>query len=211
MKLPIHEAEKRKTGAHLDAGTKELGERSVGRRLREWGCVHGRFQPFHNGHLEYTLRAKYRCQRLVVGITSPDPTWMRAEVSSPHRHEPGSNPFTYFERVLMIRETLLAEGLSLQEFVIVPFPIHDPKLCRHYEPAEAVHYVRVYSDWEREKVRRLQSQGLTVEILDAGKDKETSGAEVRHLMRSGLPWVHLVPNAVSRVIHETLATDRLRL
>lgn len=117
----------------------------------EWGCVHGRFQPFHNGHLEYVLRAKGRCRRLVVGITNPDPTWTRAEPASPHRHEPEANPFTYLERALMVRDTLLDEGLSPEEFVVAPFPIHDPELCRFYAPAGAVHFARVYSAWEEEK------------------------------------------------------------
>lgn len=177
---------------------------------KEWGCVHGRFQPFHNGHLEYVLRAKSRRRRLVVGITSPDSTWIQTEASSPHRHEPDSNPFTYLERALMIRDTLLTEGFSPEEFVIVPFPIQALELCRYYTPSEAVHFVRVYSDWEREKVRRLRTQGLTVEVLDPGKRKEVSGAEVRRLMRSGLPWTHLVPPDAARVIRTILATTRVR-
>ncbi len=36
------------------------------------GCVHGRFQPFHNGHLEYVLAAQSRCAFLWVGITKYD-------------------------------------------------------------------------------------------------------------------------------------------
>ena len=33
------------------------------------GMIHGRFQPFHNGHLEYMVAAAARCTRLAVGIT----------------------------------------------------------------------------------------------------------------------------------------------
>ena len=176
--------------------------------LGEWGCVHGRFQPFHNGHLEYVLLAKSRCRRLVVGITNPDPAWVRTEASNPHRHEPGSNPFTYLERSLMIRDALLTEGLHPQELLIVPFPIHEPELLRHYVPADAVHYVRVYSDWEREKVRRLRDQRVVVEVLDPGKDKEISGTEVRRLMRLGLAWEHLVPTGAAAVVRHALATGQ---
>jgi nicotinamide mononucleotide adenylyltransferase len=35
---------------------------------RTIGVVHGRFQPFHNGHLEYVLSAKQKCDFLYVGI-----------------------------------------------------------------------------------------------------------------------------------------------
>src|SRR5215208_1202401 len=71
-------------------------------------------------------RAWQRCERLVVGSTAPDPTAVHEEATSPHRHEPTSNAFTYFERLLMIRDALLAEGLKPQGFAIVPFPVHEP-------------------------------------------------------------------------------------
>src|SRR5215207_4677962 len=76
--------------------------------------------------------------------------------------------FTYFERLLMIRDALLAEGLKPQGFAIVPFPVHEPGLVCHYVPEGAVHFVRVYSRWEEEKVRRLRGVGAPVEILDPG-------------------------------------------
>ncbi|MDP8951977.1 MAG: adenylyltransferase/cytidyltransferase family protein [Actinomycetota bacterium] len=176
-----------------------------------WGCVHGRFQPFHNGHLEYVLRAGRRCQRLIVGITAPDPTAALAEAENPRRHEPASNPFTYFERMLMIRDTLLAEGLIPRGFAIVPFPIHQPELAGYYVPEGAVHFVRVYSGWEEEKVRRLRYGGAPVEVLDPRKEKTVSGAEVRRLISEGLSWEHLVPRGTAKIVHRVLAEDPPRL
>ncbi len=183
-----------------------------GESLRyEWGCVHGRFQPFHGEHLEYTLRAKERCRRLMVGITNPDPTWMNREKLSDHRHTAASNPFTYIERSLMVEGSLLGAGLAARDFLLVPFPIQAPKLFRYYVPEEAVHFVRVYSAWEEEKVRRLKAQGLTVEVLDRGKEKSISGSEVRRLLQAGLAWEDLVPEAATRVIHDILTEDPRRL
>lgn len=177
----------------------------------EWGCVHGRFQPFHHGHLEYALRAKRRCARLVVGITNPDPARARAESGSPHRHLPGSNPFTYLERAVMIRDALLDEGVPPRDFLLVPFPIQDLDLLPHYAPRDARHFVRVYSEWEREKVRRLRSLGLRLEILDPGKEKETSGEEVRRLLRTDERWERLVPEATANVVREILSNTPARL
>ena len=176
-----------------------------------WGCVHGRFQPFHYGHLEYVLRARQRCERLIVGITAADPTTTRKEAASPHRHEPASNPFTYFERLQMIRDTLLAEGLDARDFALVPFPVHEPGLIGYYVPEGTVHFVRVYSRWEREKVRRLRDEGFPVEVLNPGEEKEVSGTEVRRLMREGLPWEHLVPSGTAKIVHRLLAGDPSRL
>ena len=176
-----------------------------------WGCVHGRFQPFHNGHLEYVLRAWQRCERLVVGITAPDPTAVHEEATSPYRHEPTSNTYTYFERLLMIRDALLAEGLKPQGFAIVPFPVHEPGLVCHYVPEGAVHFVRVYSRWEEEKVRRLRGVGAPVEILDPGGEKKVSGTEVRRQIREGLSWEHLVPCSTAKIVRRILAEDPSRL
>jgi nicotinamide-nucleotide adenylyltransferase len=176
-----------------------------------WGCVHGRFQPFHNGHLEYVLRAGQLCERLIVGITAPDPTAVRKETANARRHEPASNPFTYFERLLMIRDALLAKGLDPRGFALVPFPIHDPGLIRHYVPEGTVHFVRVYSRWEEEKVRRLRDGGAIVEILDPGEEKKISGAGVRRRLREGLPWENLVPHSTAEVVCLILAENPSRL
>ncbi len=176
-----------------------------------WGCVHGRFQPFHAGHLEYVLRARQRCERLIIGITAADSTAVRKEDASPHRHEPASNPFTHFERLQLIQDTLLAEGLSPRDFAIVPFRIQDPGLIGHYVPEGTTHFVRVYSRWEEEKVRRLRDEGFPVEILDPGEEKKISGTEVRRLMCEGLPWAHLVLRGATEVVRRLLVEDPSRL
>jgi cytidyltransferase-like protein len=207
MTPPAHHAENAQTCAPRTEASEANGYPNE-HPPYQWGYVHGRFQPFHNGHLEYVLHAKARCRQLIVGITNADPTWVRAEASSPHRHEQEANPFTYFERVLMIRDALLARGLHQQEFLVVPFPIHNLELYRHYAPADAVHFIRVYSDWEQEKVRRLQNQGFVVEVLDPGKEKEVSGVEVRRLMRSDLSWEHLVPDGTVGVVRRALSAGR---
>lgn len=183
----------------------------VHRETPSWGCIHGRFQPFHYGHLEYVLRAWQRCERLIVGITAADSAAVRKEDSSPHRHESASNPFTYFERLQMIRDTLFAEGLRARDFTLVPFPIQDPGLISHYVPKGTTHFVRVYSRWEEEKVRRLRDEGLHVEVLDPGEEKKVSGIEVRRLMREGLAWEHLVPGGAAEIVRRILAEDPSRL
>ena len=64
--------------------------------------IHGRFQPFHHGHLAYLTAAAARCERLLVGITNPDRLRTRPEADDPKRHLPEANPFTYTERLLMV-------------------------------------------------------------------------------------------------------------
>ncbi len=90
--------------------------------------IHGRFQPFHLGHLEYALEAFQRYEYVHVGITQFHQRRLVqvAPASAAHRAIPESNPLTYFERSLLIRAALTAEGIPPERYSIVPFPIEDP-------------------------------------------------------------------------------------
>jgi nicotinamide-nucleotide adenylyltransferase len=52
--------------------------------------IHGRFQPFHNGHLEYLRGAAERSDEVFVGVTNPDPQRIKEEATDPLRHLPES-------------------------------------------------------------------------------------------------------------------------
>ena len=162
--------------------------------------VHGRFQPFHNGHLEYLSAALPLCETIIVGITNPDPAAIVEEPTSEHRHLPESNPYTYFERLLMVREVLHDEGVPQERSIVIPFPVNSPERWRHYVPRNAVHYLRVFSEWEQSKVDRLRDYGYQVEVLHPGIAKEIEASEVRWRMARGEDWYSLVPPAVVRVI-----------
>jgi nicotinamide mononucleotide adenylyltransferase len=163
------------------------------------GMVHGRFQPLHGEHLEYIVAASARCRELVVGITNPDARSSLPEAADPERHLPEANPFTYYERLVMV-EAALAAALPERSTRIVPFPIEDPALWRSYVPHGAVHLLRVLSPWGREKAQRLRAAGHHVTILESDAGKGTSGAAVRAAMRAGAGWEALVPPEVAAVI-----------
>jgi nicotinamide-nucleotide adenylyltransferase len=159
--------------------------------------IHGRFQPFHNGHLEYLRGAAARCDELFVGITNPDPRRIKEEPSDPLRHLPESNPFTYVERLLMIAAVAADEGIRAH---VIPFPVNEPELWPAYVPEGVTQYLRLFSDWGGTKLDRLRVAGYEVVVLDEGAEKQISGADVRETMRSGGDWERLVPAGVARVI-----------
>jgi cytidyltransferase-like protein len=159
--------------------------------------IHGRFQPFHNGHLEYLRGAAAHSQEVFVGITNPDPQRIREESSDPLRHLPESNPFTYVERLLMIEAVAEDEGIRAH---VIPFPVNEPELWPAYVPAGVTQYLRLFSEWGGTKLERMREAGYEVVVLDEGVDKEISGIDVRAALRSGGEWKALVPPAVARVI-----------
>jgi cytidyltransferase-like protein len=161
------------------------------------GMIHGRFQPFHNGHLEYLRGAAARSDEIFVGITNPDPTRIKEEPSDPLRHLPEANPFTYVERLLMVQAVAEDEGIRVH---VIPFPVNEPELWPVYVPPGVTQYLRLFSEWGGTKLERMREAGYDVVILDEGVEKEISGADVRSAIRAGAEWETLVPPGVVRVI-----------
>ena len=162
--------------------------------------IHGRFQPFHNGHLEYLTGAYERSHEVFVGITNPDPTRIKPEDSDPLRHLPESNPWSYSERLLMVKAAARGAGLDLARVHVIPFPVIEPELWPAYVPEGVTQYIRLFSEWGGTKVDRMREAGYEVVVLDEGVQKGVSGAEVREALRDGRDWEALVPPDVARVI-----------
>ena len=164
------------------------------------GMIHGRFQPFHNGHLEYLRGAAARSDEIFVGITNPDPSHVKPEASDPLRHLPESNPYTYAERMLMVKAAAAGAGIAAERLHVTPFPVNTPELWDAYVPPDVVQYIRLFSHWGGTKLDRLRSAGYEVVVLDEGAEKELSGADVRAAIRDGRGWEQLVPPGVADVI-----------
>jgi len=170
--------------------------------------IHGRFQPFHNGHLEYLAGAAERSDEVFVGITNPDPRRIKEEPSDPLRHLPESNPWSYVERMLMVKGAAADLGLEPTRVHVIPFPVNEPELWPAYVPDGVTQYIRLFSEWGGTKIDRMREAGYEVVVLDDGIEKNVSGADVRRALREGGDWEALVPPAVAAVIRslERVAT-----
>lgn len=178
------------------------------RTVLELVSIHGRFQPFHNGHLTYALLAMARCEHLFVGITNPDRRHLRMNVADPFRHLPENNPFSYIERLEMVRSSLLGAGVSPERFTVVPFPIDSPELLDLYCPRVPV-LMRERGEWTRAKAKLLREHGWQAEVLSDATDLHFSASDIRHRMRANEPWHHLVPDGTRAVLETLNLTDRL--
>jgi len=174
--------------------------------------VHGRFQPLHNEHMAYFRWALTRGERLVIGITNFDRASIEQEATCPHRHTEAANPFTYWERTVMIRDALLQDGVAPDRFSIVALPIHAPDCWPQYvptDPASSVHALRIFSAWEEEKVSRMQKAGYRVAVV-RGDVKHVSASEVRDRIARDQDWQDLVPSAVGTWIEEINGVARIK-
>jgi nicotinamide mononucleotide adenylyltransferase len=165
--------------------------------------IHGRFQPLHLGHLEYLLAGADRCRMLVVGISNPDPWSVAAEPTDPRRGLAEANPFSYYQRYLMVEGALVDARLPRDRWRIVPFPHGFPERLRYYAPRDAVYLLTVYDDWGEAKLQRFRALGLRTEVMWRRAHKPISGSRVRRAIAAGDPWESLVPAAVASVIKES--------
>lgn len=177
------------------------------------GTIHGRFQPFHRGHLRLARLALERCDELTVGLTNPDPGHVAEESSDRHRHRPENNPMTFWERYRLVREVLLEDGVPAGRFAVVPFDINgmDSTPWDHYMPRSARWFLRVKGEWGEAKVRRLEQHGLTVEPLPFDRYTDVSGTGIRRSIASGDDdWTKRVPPPGVQLLRSMGIPERIR-
>lgn len=176
----------------------------------ELGFIHGRFQLFHNDHLNYAMLAKAQCKKLIVGITSPENATLIREEVDPHRSIASANPFTYYERYNMVKLALLGAGLKREDFEIVPFPIERPEILYNYVPLEATSFFTIYDEWGYEKLHRLKELGYGTIVLFDDREKKMCSTEIRQKILVGDEWKHMVPEAVYEYILKNDLTDKVK-
>lgn len=181
--------------------------------MTERGVVHGRFQGLHLKHMEYLLAAKMRCRLLYVGITHPD--IFACPAASPldvHGTLVRDNPLAYIERYEMIRDSLLEFGVKREEFEIIPFPVDRPDVLAQYVPADAVYYMSICSEWDREKEKILSCLGLKTEILweRNAEEKGITGTELRALIAGDGSWRQYMPKAAAEYLTEHGLDERIK-
>lgn len=64
---------------------------------------------------------------------------------------------------------------------------------------------------DQERRVSMQPDGVTELVHHGHEVIVQEGAEVRRLLREGLPWEHLVPRSTAEIVHRILAQDPSRL
>jgi nicotinamide-nucleotide adenylyltransferase len=162
------------------------------------GLYIGRFQPFHNGHLDAIKYVLKQVDELVIVIGSAQ-----------YSHK-SNNPFTAGERLVMIRHALLEAGIDYSKVWIVPVPdVHLHMLwvsaVEGYTPKLNV----VYSN-EPLTRRLFMEAGYLVENVPLFERKVYMSTVVREKMVKDDSWTALVPKSVADFVKEIDGVNRLR-
>jgi nicotinamide mononucleotide adenylyltransferase len=172
--------------------------------------AHGRFQPLHNEHLEYLLAAQRECDFLWIGITKYDVTSTDFNPLGAMRERPENNPLTFFERVTVIRQSLVEAGVDPGVFGFVPFPIETPRRLPNFIPTYVTCYTTICEQWNKDKIKVLEAQGYEVRVLWERERKKITGAQVRNdIIQGGTAWRSMVPPATARAVEKLDLRERL--
>lgn len=165
-------------------------------------CFTGRFQPFHNQHLEVLSALSHEFDRIIIGVTNPDIENLSEHVASLHRHTDAANPFPYESRVQIIKDSISElTDLNNLEIEIIPFDLTQPDSWT--VPAETVFALRIFSVWEASKLDLFTGQGFEVLELPAPATK-ISASDIREkLTTNDSTWhSHVAPGAIFTIQQE---------
>jgi len=146
----------------------------------------GRFQPFHNGHLQVIKKISKKYDEIIIGI------------GSSQYDNSIENPFTAEERKKMIDETLLQEDISNYKVVFIP-DIHNP-------PKWVEHIKSIVSDFDVVLSNNsfttdlFEKKGYSVEKTGYFQRESLKGREIRRRMHNSEKWEELVPKPVLNII-----------
>lgn len=142
----------------------------------------GRFQPFHQGHLDAILQILEHEKEIIIAIGSAQYSRLP------------ENPFTAEERTRMIVATL-----GEKKIILVPDIHADAAWVSHIEKLLPP-FGLVYTS--SPEVKKLFDAAGTHEVKTLKMRKQISATEVRRRMKNGENWEDLVPVAVAKILKE---------
>ena len=162
------------------------------------GVLVGRFQPFHNGHLEavrYALR-KTDYVYIVIG-------------SSQKSHE-RDNPFTAGERIAMIKAALDATEIKPSKWMAIPIADTEshalwPAILKDTLPPFDIVFTT-----DGFTTRLLKEQKMKVEAFRYLDRSSLSATNVRQRILEMKQWEKLVPDPVAAMVKNIGGVERVR-
>ncbi len=179
--------------------------------------IHGRFQPFHKGHLALLLYALNKYDELWIGISNPlrelPPNFISFEndlkASILKARDPKKNIFTYLEREEMILKSLEYENIDLKRVKVLPhFGYYDSKNWQDFLPEKensilVIHPKDLHHKLKLDVYDKLGWRIDDVPLLDPG----VSGTDF-HKEYPLDDWQQYVPKGTIEVLEKILLNKK---
>jgi nicotinamide-nucleotide adenylyltransferase len=162
------------------------------------GLFVGRFQPFHNGHLE---AVKYALRKI---------DYLYIVVGSAQKSHERDNPFTAGERIMMIKAALNEAGVDANRWMLIPVQDADSHSVWTATLRSTVPKFDIVFSNDTLTIRLLKEEGTNVIPIPYLNRKEYSATNVRARILERKDWETLVPPAVDRIVKELDGVGRVR-
>jgi nicotinamide-nucleotide adenylyltransferase len=162
------------------------------------GVLVGRFQPFHNGHLEAVRYALKKVDYLYIVIGS-----------SQRDHE-RDNPFTAGERIAMIKAALDSSDVKPGRWMAIPIADTDSHaLWTAIFRATVPPFDIVFTN-DGLTTRLLKEEDVEVEAVRYLDRSSLSATNVRNRILEMKEWERLVPEPVASIVKRIDGVERVR-
>lgn len=159
----------------------------------------GRFQPFHNGHMELVKQILNECDEIIIAITSSQFNYLEKD------------PFTAGERIEMIHNSLRDSDVDLTRcFVIGVENQFNIATWSSYLKAALPKFDIVYSGNDYVKML-LADSGIEVVSPKFLDRTQYNATKIRKMIVSDEQWQKFVPFAVVDFIRTINGENRLKV
>jgi nicotinamide-nucleotide adenylyltransferase len=159
------------------------------------GFFIGRFQPFHDGHLQIVEEIASEVDELVVGIGS---------AGDSHTER---NPFTAGERIMMITKTL--EALDITTYTVPIEDLNRNSVWVSHVQSMSPRFDVAYSN-NPLVIQLFIEAGVEVRQTAMFNRDDLKGSQIRTQMIDGGDWERHVPQPVVEVIEEIDGIQRIQ-
>jgi nicotinamide-nucleotide adenylyltransferase len=157
----------------------------------------GRFQPFHNGHLQLIKSIVNKFDKIIIGIGS-----------SQYSHDK-INPFTVEERKLMIEATLKENKITNFEMFEIPDINNYPKWVSHVESIIPEFDFVLTNNLTTSSL--FKEKGYKIFKSKLFNKKEYSGEVIRKkIISSDESWKKSIPKSVYDILIKIDGINRIK-
>ncbi len=174
----------------------------------EIGIVHGRFQPPHNGHIKYILKALEQSQKIIIGICTPKICTAEEAKISGYHCSIEENPLSFEERATLLRGALSVLNIPETQYSFIDFP-SDYKDIEKIIPKNSVFLISRSSTGDDQKIDYLKNLGYETKIiLETSETRDESGTNIREIiLNKENDWQNFVPENVADFLKKKFNKD----
>lgn len=166
----------------------------------------GRFQPFHNGHLDVVKHILKENERVVIVIGSAEKNFLP------------ENPMTAGERFQLIDDALKEAKIPAEKYCIIPVRnVNNYALWVNHINVYVPPYTKIYTGssivkacYEGKYCKPGDKNKIGPEIIQVDRKIKISATKVREAMLKNKKWEDMVPKAVAKNLTEWHIPKRLQ-